>query len=166
MINTNYSALEAYRQQSSTSNKASGGESFIETAFDTFIDTINPLQHLPIVGSIYRGLTGDDINPVARMAGGGLFGGIPGFLSGLASGLFEYASGDSLENTVMAAFEDNPETGKETQVASNGAVVFGNRLSNDADASPTIAVSGDAYTSQRAQNALNAYLGAMTLKVG
>ncbi len=37
--------------------------------FDDFIDVINPLQHLPIVSTLYRALTGDEISPQARAVG-------------------------------------------------------------------------------------------------
>ena len=48
--------------------------------FGDIIDVINPLQHIPVVSTIYWELTGDKISPAARMAGGALFGGpIKGF---------------------------------------------------------------------------------------
>ena len=40
------------------------------------LDMINPLQHLPIVSTIYRNLTGDTIKPVAQVVGGAAFGGM------------------------------------------------------------------------------------------
>lgn len=46
--------------------------------FADFIDIINPLHHLPLIGHLYRHITGDEIAPVARVAGGALFGGIAG----------------------------------------------------------------------------------------
>lgn len=44
-------------------------------SFGDFIDTINPLHHIPVVGQVYRALTGDKISDTARMAGGGLYAG-------------------------------------------------------------------------------------------
>ena len=38
--------------------------------FADFIDIINPLQHIPVVATIYRAMTGDDIDPGSRVAGG------------------------------------------------------------------------------------------------
>ncbi|MGB6086494.1 MAG: hypothetical protein WBF74_07845, partial [Parvibaculum sp.] len=32
-----------------------------EFGFSDFLDVINPLQHIPIVSSIYRELTGDEL---------------------------------------------------------------------------------------------------------
>ena len=44
------------------------------TFFD-FLDIINPLQHIPIISTIYRSITGDQIDPGSRIAGASLFGG-------------------------------------------------------------------------------------------
>jgi hypothetical protein len=44
------------------------------------VDVINPLQHLPLIGHVYRELTGDTIKPAARLAGGAAFGGPLGLL--------------------------------------------------------------------------------------
>ena len=43
--------------------------------FRDVIDLINPLHHIPIVGKIYRAITGDQIAPGIRIAGGTIFGG-------------------------------------------------------------------------------------------
>ncbi|MEZ5670649.1 MAG: hypothetical protein R3F55_25080 [Alphaproteobacteria bacterium] len=42
--------------------------------FFDFLDIINPLQHIPIVSTIYRAVTGDEIGSVAQLIGGGLYG--------------------------------------------------------------------------------------------
>ncbi|MSO66150.1 MAG: hypothetical protein EXQ85_10255 [Alphaproteobacteria bacterium] len=44
-------------------------------SFKDLLDTINPLQHLPIIGPIYRSITGDQPSHGARILGGALFGG-------------------------------------------------------------------------------------------
>ena len=46
--------------------------------FRDVIDLINPLHHIPIVGKIYRAITGDQIAPGIRIAGGTIFGGTIG----------------------------------------------------------------------------------------
>jgi len=43
--------------------------------FRDVLDLVNPLQHIPVVGNVYRKLTGDEIAPGMRVAGGALFGG-------------------------------------------------------------------------------------------
>jgi hypothetical protein len=37
------------------------------------IDIVNPLQHLPVIGPLYREITGDTLDPVPRIAGSTLF---------------------------------------------------------------------------------------------
>jgi hypothetical protein len=36
--------------------------------FEDVLDVINPLHHLPVVGFIYRSITGDTISPASRVA--------------------------------------------------------------------------------------------------
>ncbi len=43
--------------------------------FGDVLDLINPLQHIPVIGALYRKITGDVIDPAIRIAGGALFGG-------------------------------------------------------------------------------------------
>jgi len=76
--------------------------------FDDLLDAINPLQHLPIVGTIYRAITGDEISAPAKIAGDTLFGGIYGFLGALGSVAYEGITGESLEKTVLSLFEGTP----------------------------------------------------------
>ena len=47
-------------------------------SFKDALDIINPLQHLPVVSTIYRNITGDEPGGVARVAGGALYGGVIG----------------------------------------------------------------------------------------
>lgn len=48
------------------------------------IDLINPLQHIPVVSTIYRQITGDEIAPAARLIGAGLFTGPIGIVAATA----------------------------------------------------------------------------------
>jgi len=75
--------------------------------FDDFLDVINPLQHLPVVGMIYRALSDDQIAPPAQIAGGALFGGLYGFLGALGSVIYEGIAGESVEDTVLSLFDDD-----------------------------------------------------------
>ena len=43
--------------------------------FRDLFDLVNPLHHVPIIGNLYRRITGDIIDPAIRIAGGALFGG-------------------------------------------------------------------------------------------
>ena len=77
--------------------------------FGDVIDLINPLQHLPIVSTIYRAITNDEIAPGPRMAGGALFGGPLGFASALASTLVEEATGKDVGEHLMALAGFGPD---------------------------------------------------------
>lgn len=55
------------------------------------LDTINPLQQLPVVGEVYRGVTGSTISGLARVAGGFLFGGVAGGLVAALTAAFAEA---------------------------------------------------------------------------
>ena len=52
--------------------------------FDDFLRGLNPLQHLPVIGTIYRAVTGEQIPPPMRVLGGAIFGGPVGMLTSAA----------------------------------------------------------------------------------
>jgi hypothetical protein len=60
-----------------------------EMSFDDVLKGLNPLHHLPVVGTIYRAATGETIHPVFRVLGGALFGGVPGMLVGAVMAMIE-----------------------------------------------------------------------------
>src|SRR3546814_9068153 len=64
--------------------------------FWDFVDIINPLQHIPVVSTVYRELTGDTIRPEARILGATLFGGPIGLALSAADAVIEAASGDKI----------------------------------------------------------------------
>lgn len=88
-------------------------------SFGDLVDLLNPLQHIPVVGAIYRELTGDEIKPEVQVAGSVLFGVATG------SVLLSAATG-----IASAALESN--TGKEPtiQVAES---IFGDGFLNTPD---------------------------------
>src|SRR5579883_622926 len=53
--------------------------------FHDLLDLLNPLQHIPIVSSVYRWLTDDVPGNVSRILGDGLFGGPIGLVTGALS---------------------------------------------------------------------------------
>ncbi len=73
---------------------------------DTLIDAVNPLQHLPVVSSLYREASGDGISGLARMAGGALFGGIPGLVVSAATTLFDAVAGEDPGEMAISALKD------------------------------------------------------------
>ncbi len=65
------------------------------------LDVVNPLQHLPVVGTVYRAITGDKMGDVEKVAGDTLYGGPIGLVSSLADVAFEKITGKSFEDTAM-----------------------------------------------------------------
>jgi len=70
--------------------------------FNDVIDVVNPLHHLPVIGMLYREMTGDEIKPASQIIGGGLFGGPLGALTGTVNAVSEIQTGKDLPNTVLA----------------------------------------------------------------
>jgi len=72
--------------------------------FADLLDVINPLQHLPVIGNLYRAITGDQISAPARLAGGTIFGGPIGFVSSLVNTVVEEATGADIGGNLLALF--------------------------------------------------------------
>lgn len=66
-------------------------------SFSDLIDLVNPLQHIPVVGNLYRKLTQDTIDPAVRVAGGALFGGPLGALFATGGMLLEHGAADTVD---------------------------------------------------------------------
>ena len=52
----------------------------VSVPFKQVLSALNPVQHLPIIGRIYRAETGDDIPAPLKILGAGIFGGPLGIL--------------------------------------------------------------------------------------
>lgn len=72
------------------------------TLLDTVLDIVNPLQHLPVVSTLYRSLTGDEIAAPARVVGGALFGGPIGAASAVVNLAVEDATGQDIGEHALA----------------------------------------------------------------
>jgi hypothetical protein len=83
------------------------------------LDVINPLQHIPVISTIYRHLTGDEIGPVARVAGDTLYGGPVGGVLGLADVALEGATGKDMGETAMALLLPGAVKDNGTRLAGN-----------------------------------------------
>lgn len=70
--------------------------------FFDLIDMVNPLQHIPVVSSLYRSITGDEIKPVARIIGGTVFGGPAGGAMSLANVIIEEETGKDITGNMIA----------------------------------------------------------------
>lgn len=52
-----------------------------DLSFNEVLQALNPLQHLPVVGTIYRAVSGETLNPALRILGGAALGGPIGLLT-------------------------------------------------------------------------------------
>lgn len=71
--------------------------------FYDILDIINPLQHLPVVSTLYRKIRDDELAAAPRVLGGALFGGAIGFGAALVNAVIEQVSGRDVGEHVMVA---------------------------------------------------------------
>ncbi len=77
-------------------------------SFWDFLDIINPLQHIPVISTLYRSITGDEIDPAAKIAGGTLYGGPIGAVSSLSDVAIDYGTGKDIGEHAMALINEEP----------------------------------------------------------
>lgn len=108
--------------------------------FDDVLDVINPLQHIPIISTLYRAATGDTIAAGPRMAGGALFGGVFGFMSAAVNAAIEEETGHDIGDHVRMALLGEPaETEQEP-------VLFASADTGAADAAAGEAAAAEGMT--------------------
>lgn len=73
-----------------------------DLSFGDILSVINPLQHIPVVSSIYRWITGDTIKPAARVIGDALFGGPIGLVAGAMNAMMEQVTGNDVATQMLA----------------------------------------------------------------
>ena len=93
--------------------------------FGDFIDIVNPLHHIPIVATIYRKLSGDQIGAAPRVIGGALWGRIGGFAAGALNAVVEWWSGKDIGDHIYAAVFGDPKVDGGTAVAQKNAPTSG-----------------------------------------
>jgi hypothetical protein len=139
-------------------------------SFHDFLDIINPLQHLPVVGTIYRAITGDQIKTPEKIAGDAIYGGPLGALSSVADAIYQQSSGKSFSDTILGWFtghhaaavaqSSNPATPPKAQTASTiaDARTAAPELPAEPDvAALTASLNRSGADSEIAQRALYAY---------
>ena len=139
-------------------------------SFHNLLSILNPLEHLPIVGTIYRAITGSHIGVPERIAGDALYGGLWGAVSGAADAAFEAITGKDFGATVLALFTGSH---KNVAVARNKTAVTPAKLaalSQDSapDATPDVmalqaSLSQKGIDSDLARRAMTAYRKSMLL---
>lgn len=80
-----------------------------EFGFGDLIDMVNPLQHIPIVGHLYREATGDHIKPISQILGGAVFGGPLGAAGGLVNAIVREETGKDITGNAMALAQDDEQ---------------------------------------------------------
>ncbi len=95
--------------------------------FSDILDIINPLQHLPIISTIYRAETGDKIGAIPRILGsmlygGGLIGAAVGAATAVANLVVQQETGKDIGGLIYTAiFGEGGKNAKSTTIATNPA---------------------------------------------
>lgn len=85
-------------------------------SFSAFLDIVNPLQHIPVVNSIYRAVTGDTIENGSRIIGGALFGGPIGLVASIINGIVDEETGKDIGSHALAAVGIDDGMGRDASV--------------------------------------------------
>jgi hypothetical protein len=102
----------AVLDEKSPGNSGWGDDGF---GFKDVLDILNPLQHIPIISSIYRAVTGDEIAAAPRAIGGAIFGGPVGLVAAIGNEIMEAETGRDFGETTIAMFNESkqaPDTGR------------------------------------------------------
>ncbi len=95
-------ALQTRTGTTTTSGTAPKAVAESGFGFADLLDVINPLQHLPVVGTVYRAVTGDELKAPMRIMGGALFGGVLGMIGAAVYSVAEQALGTDPEQEMLA----------------------------------------------------------------
>lgn len=110
-------------------------------SFFDLIDIINPLQHIPVISTIYRSLTGDRIGLAPRLIGGALFAGPFGLANAVVTATIEHETGKTPASHVLAALQEmvSPAANAATAAAPQSAALSGETKPAAAEARAEIA---------------------------
>lgn len=106
--------------QGGAASKAEATGEDQDMSFWDVLDIVNPLQHIPLVNSVYRAVTGDEIKPAMQIGGGILFGGVIGGVAAIANAALQEATGKDLGGHMMAGLgfgDDAAPAGQAAQLA-------------------------------------------------
>jgi hypothetical protein len=126
--------LAAQPAPAATDSNADSGFSFGD-----LLDIVNPLQHIPVVSTIYRHLTGDGIGVGEKIAGDTLYGGLVGFLGSVGDAIFTQVTGKSVGDTAYAALIGGDAGAPATAVASNEPPPPDEQITNPGTMMPALA---------------------------
>ncbi len=153
-------APAAQAAQAAAKADDSGGISFHAVLHD-LIDIVNPLQHLPVIGTLYRAITGDKPGTVEKIAGDALYGGLWGAVSGVADSAFEAITGKDFGSTVLAFAEKELGIGHQDAPAQLAANTPAAPVAPQADGADVVAfgnaLAAKGVDGQMASRAMYAY---------
>lgn len=109
--------------KAAAANAPAAEEGGILAFLKTVIDVINPLQHIPVLSTMYRHLTGDEISAPARIVGDTLYGGPIGTMVALADVTTQEATGRDVGGNVLAMLSPSHTPAKEMPVGGKTAPV-------------------------------------------
>jgi hypothetical protein len=140
-------------------------------SFHDLLEIVNPLQHIPLVGTIYRAITGDKPNIFDKAAGDLLYGGPIGFIASLADTVYQKITGKDFGSTILGFFTgsgktestDAASTASGTQASRLSAATSGAFPSASPSQSPWTGVASKGVDAATAQQAALAYQRAITL---
>ena len=72
--------------------------------FGDLVDIVNPLQHIPVLSTLYRNVTGDEIRDSGRVLGGAIFGGPLGAGGSLVNMVVKDHTGKDLSDMAFSSF--------------------------------------------------------------
>ena len=111
---TQQNALTAVKLEPKSNSTATFGD-----ILNTVVDTVNPLQHIPIVSSIYENVTGDSMSSIASIIGGGLYGGIIGAATSLGDRILQESTGKNVFGHSLSLFINDSQTSHITSISHN-----------------------------------------------
>jgi hypothetical protein len=114
-------------------------------SFHDVLDTLNPLQHIPVVNAIYRWATGDQPGNVARIVGDGIYGGPIGLAAGMLAVAVKEETGKDPGEMAMAALtgSDTPSAGTAIAAAAPKSSAAAQPVAATLAANPAATASSD-----------------------
>jgi hypothetical protein len=85
--------------------------------FWDLLDVVNPLQHIPVVNAIYRGITGDTIKTPVKLVGATVIGGAIEFAAAMVDSIVAAAFGKDLGEHAIAMARGRERSAAETRLA-------------------------------------------------
>ena len=77
--------------------------------FGDLVDIVNPLQHIPVLSTLYRNVTGDEIRSSGRVLGGAIFGGPLGAGGSLMNVVVKDSTGKDISDMALSSFTQRKE---------------------------------------------------------